>query len=232
MENQVFATYILSKFNNIIFDFDNTLSKYHLAPFLEKKDWVNNFTYQGNKYLSNPELIKLILNNAEENHKIFIFTHGNNENGIRRVLENELGLELSKRIIIVAGRDANQLNPIFRPSDSKSEKFTFKLENSKNDMFNYVSNKLGIFFDKTNTIFFDDTFQNLDVNCDKLKYCTRVDIINKKDPFNNKDLILFKTQIEAQLKAQLKDEDEEYEKCETLEQQISNVRNVLLKLKN
>lgn len=198
-ESTLFAIYLLNKFKYIIFDFDNTLSHTHLATHLETDTWEQFVNYSGPKYLSNITLIKSLLK-YKTNQIIFVFSHGDNEKGIRAVLDNELGKKYSRLIFILCGRSEKQTSSSFRPTNSLSKDSQFQYKLAKADMFKYIKEKCNIKMTKNNTVFFDDTKLNLDINCDKLNFCTRVDIIDKNNPLN-KNLNAYVNQINKQINA-------------------------------
>src|SRR3990170_6518186 len=203
MENETicnldFVNFLWNHFDYVIFDFDYTMSKEHLANNLEKDDWKNFIEKCDIQYISNPEFFKFLVNKAYNGKHVLIFSHGNNENGIIKILEKDLGKTTADRINIIAGRTIDRLREDFKDPKSLGKDQVFIYEKNKQDMFEYMKNKFNLNFTKYNTVFFEDTPRNLDTN-QALGYCTRVDIFQKSDGFNIDQFPRYKEQIETQL---------------------------------
>lgn len=172
--------FMLKHFDYFIFDFDNTITKLHLANLLERDNWEKGF--DGMKiegYISNPKFFRFLIKNIIQypNKKFFLFTHGNNERGIRFILEKGLGKEYSDKIIILAGRDEeskSNLDYLVKDSLNQQREETFRRHKKKEDMFDYVEEKFNIKFNKNNTIFFDDTEENIIKNCYEDEKCSGI----------------------------------------------------------
>jgi len=176
-----FANYLLNHFKYFLFDFDRTLSIEHMSRGLEQvnwKRWLDKQYNNGKSFLSNIEFLKQLISGKTPEQQVIIISHSNNENGIRYILNQELGENLASNILILAGRNQSQTDPNYRPVNSLAGQEVFLYDSSKKDMLNYLELIYYNNLNANNTVFFDDTDANkVACNSDISKKCTFVNVI-------------------------------------------------------